>query len=49
MQHKFKFDEYLKSHVDLMKTYVANNTNCQFKYNGFFTSKEIQTSTLSSK
>lgn len=41
MQYKIKFDEYLKSHVDLMKSCVGSNTNCQFKYNGFFTPNSI--------
>jgi hypothetical protein len=49
MQYKIKFDEYLKSHVDLMKGFVATNTNCQFSYNGFFTSNTVKAPSLKSK
>ena len=28
MMHKVMFDNYMKSHVDLMRAYVANNVPC---------------------
>ncbi len=49
MQHKIKFDEYLKSQVDLMKAYVGSNTVCQFKYNGFLGSKNVNTTLMTIK
>ena len=49
MSYKIRFDEYLKSHVDLMKTYAGTSTNCQFAYNGFFGSKSILTATMGAK
>jgi hypothetical protein len=49
MSFKIRFDEYLKAQVDLMKTYVSTNTNCQFAYNAFFGSKSILTATMGIK
>ncbi len=49
MSFKIRFDEYLKSQVDLMKTYVGTGTNCHFAYNGFLGSKSILTATMGIK
>lgn len=49
MQYKVKFDEYLKSHVELMKIYVGSGTNCQFKYNGFLGTNGIDTALMTIK
>ncbi len=49
MSYKVRFDEYLKTHVDLMKTFVSAKTNCQFAYNGFLSPKSILTATMNPK
>jgi len=49
MAKKIKFDNYLKSQVDLMKIYVGSNVPCQFKYNGFFSGQDINTAAMTIK
>lgn len=49
MSHKVKFDEYLKSQVELMKIYVSSTTNCQFRYNGFLGMNGIDTTLMTIK
>jgi hypothetical protein len=38
MTRKVAFDNYLKSHVDLMRSYVTTYTPSPFAYASFFTS-----------
>jgi hypothetical protein len=38
MKRKVIFDNYLSSHVDLMKSYVGTYTPCNFIYASYFTS-----------
>jgi hypothetical protein len=49
MGRKVMFDNYLSSHVDLMKSYVATYTPCNFIYASYFTSGEINTTGTSAK
>jgi len=49
MSHKVKFDEYLKSQVELMKIYVSSATNCPFRYNGFLSANGIDTTIMTTK
>jgi hypothetical protein len=49
MAKKVIFDNYLKSHVDLMRSYVTTFTPCNFSYGSFFTSGDISTTGLSPK
>lgn len=49
MMHKVSFDNYLQSHVDLMRSYVSTLTACNFAYGPFFTSNSINTTGLSIK
>ena len=37
MARKVQFDNYLKSHVELMRSYVSTYTPCNFHYASFFT------------
>jgi len=38
MMRKVMLDNYLKSHVDLMTSFVSTFTPCNFIYNSYFTS-----------
>ena len=49
MAKKVAFDNYLLSHVDLMRAYVSTFTPCNFSYGSFFGSEEIDTSGMSQK
>ena len=49
LQHKIKFDEYLKVQIDLLKYFNSVGMMCQFKYNGFFTNKAINTTLMNVK
>lgn len=49
MMRKVAFDNYLKAHVDLMRSFVTTYTPCNFAYASFFTSGEITTAGLSPK
>lgn len=49
MTRKVSFDNYLKSHVDLMRSYVSTYTPCPFSYGSFFTSGDITTMGLSQR
>ena len=49
MTRKVGFDNYLKSHVDLMRSYVSTYTPCNFYYACFFTSGDIDTTGLQMK
>lgn len=49
MARKVSFDNYLKAHVDLMKSYVQTFTPCKFIYKSFFTEGTIDTSGMSVK
>lgn len=46
MGRKVSFDNYLKAHVELMRSYVCTYTPCSFSYAGFFTSGEINSTGL---
>lgn len=46
MAKKVGFDNYLSSHVDLMKAYVSTYTPCNFQYVSFFMGNEINTTGL---
>jgi hypothetical protein len=49
MARKVQFDNYLQSHVDLMRSYVSTFTPCNFSYACFFTSGDLNTAGLSQK
>lgn len=49
MGRKINFDSYLRSHVDLMRSYVNTFTPCKFIYNSFFSFGDINTSAMSPK
>ena len=49
MTRKVPFDNYLKSHVDLMRSYVSTYTPCNFVYGCFFTEGTIDTTGLQMK
>ena len=49
MTRKVQFDNYLKSHVDLMRSYVTTYTPCNFQYASFFTGGQIDTNGLQMK
>lgn len=49
MMRKVAIDNYLKAHVDLMRSYVTTYTPCNFAYGSFFTPGEIVTAGLSPK
>ena len=47
MAKKVAFDNYLSSHVDLMKAYVSTFTPCNFQYASFFGGPDIDTTGMS--
>lgn len=47
MTHKVTFDNYLASHVELMKAYVSTFTPCNFVYSSFFGGADIDTTGMS--
>ena len=49
MGRKVMFDNYLSSHVDLLKSYVSTYTPCNFIYASYFTNGEINTTGLNGK
>jgi hypothetical protein len=49
MAKKVNFDNYLKSHVELMKSFVSTSSPCNFIYKCFFTDGEINTTGMSIK
>jgi hypothetical protein len=49
MTKKVIFDNYLKSHVELMRSYVTTFTPCNFLYGSFFTTGDVNTSGMSQK
>ena len=49
MAHKVTFDNYLASHVDLMRAYVSTYTPCNFSYSSFFGGVDIDTTGLNQK
>ena len=49
MTRKVQFDNYLKSHVDLMRSYVGTYTPCNFLYACFFTNGDIDTTGMQMK
>lgn len=49
MSRKVAFDNYLSSHVDLMRAYVSTYTPCNFLYGSFFGGSDIDTSKMSQK
>ena len=49
MTRKVSFDNYLASHVDLMKAYVSTFTPCNFAYGSFFGGSDIDCSGMSQK
>lgn len=49
MAKKVQFDNYLKSHVDLMRSYVTTFTPCNFQYGCYFTTGELNATGLSQK
>lgn len=49
MTKKVAFDNYLKSHVDLMKAYVATYTPCNFIYGSYFGGADINTTSMTQR
>jgi hypothetical protein len=47
MTKKVGFDNYLASHVDLMRGYVSTFTPCNFRYSSYFGGADIDTTGLS--
>ena len=46
MSKKVSFDNYLKSHVDLMRAYVTTSTPCNFVYASYFGGADIDSNGL---
>lgn len=49
MSKKVSFDNYLKSHVDLMRAYVTTYTPCNFAYASYFGGPDIDTNGLNQR
>jgi hypothetical protein len=49
MLKKVSFDNYLQSHVDLMRSFVSTYTPCNFIYNSFFSNSEINCAGLAQR
>ena len=49
MARKVSFDNYLSSHVDLMRAYVSTYTPCNFSYSSFFGGPDIDCNGMSQK